>query len=55
MFTFNHFNFNVKNLEDSLRFYDEALGLKPCGKRKPLTAAIKSSSWVTVLRIFALS
>lgn len=29
MFTFNHFNFNVKNMEESLRFYDEALGLKP--------------------------
>ena len=29
MFTFNHFNFNVFDLERSLRFYDEALGLKP--------------------------
>ncbi|MBQ2959931.1 MAG: VOC family protein [Oscillospiraceae bacterium] len=29
MFTFNHFNFNVKNMEESLKFYDEALGLKP--------------------------
>ncbi len=28
MFTFNHFNFNVFDLERSLRFYDEALGLK---------------------------
>ena len=27
-FKFNHFNFNVKNLEKSLEFYDEALGLK---------------------------
>lgn len=27
MFTFNHFNFNVLNLEKSLRFYEEALGL----------------------------
>lgn len=29
MFTFNHFNFNVLSLERSLKFYDEALGLKP--------------------------
>lgn len=29
MFTFNHFNFNVRDLEASLRFYDQALGLKP--------------------------
>jgi len=27
-FTFNHFNFNVANLEKSLEFYDKALGLK---------------------------
>ena len=29
MFAFNHFNFNVKDMERSLQFYDEALGLKP--------------------------
>ena len=29
MFRFNHFNFNVLDLERSLRFYNEALGLKP--------------------------
>ena len=29
MFAFNHFNFNVLDLERSLRFYDEALGLRP--------------------------
>ncbi len=28
MYTFNHFNFNVLDLEKSLKFYDEALGLK---------------------------
>ncbi len=27
MFTFNHFNINVLDLERSLKFYDEALGL----------------------------
>ncbi len=29
MYAFNHFNFNVANLEVSLKFYEEALGLKP--------------------------
>ena len=29
MFAFNHFNFNVLDLDRSLRFYEEALGLKP--------------------------
>jgi len=29
MFRFDHFNFNVLNLEKSLAFYEEALGLKP--------------------------
>ena len=34
MFTFNHFNFNVTDLEKSLAFYKEALGLEPVGERK---------------------
>lgn len=29
MFLFNHYNFNVLDLDRSLRFYEEALGLKP--------------------------
>ena len=29
MFAFNHFNFNVLDLEKSLAFYDKALGLRP--------------------------
>lgn len=29
MFTFNHFNFNVKDLEKSLKFYKEALSMEP--------------------------
>lgn len=29
MIRFNHFNFNVLDLEKSLEFYDKALGLKP--------------------------
>jgi len=27
-YTFNHFNFNVRDLEKSLKFYEEAIGLK---------------------------
>ena len=34
MFTFNHFNFNVTDLDRSLAFYKEALGLEPVGTRK---------------------
>ena len=33
MFRFNHFNFNVLDLDRSLKFYDEALGLKPVRER----------------------
>ena len=35
MIKFNHFNFNVLDLERSLKFYDEALGLKPVREIKP--------------------
>ena len=41
MFTFNHFNFNVKNLEDSLKFYDEALGLKPVREKEAADGSYK--------------
>jgi len=33
MIKFNHFNFNVLDLEKSLKFYDEALGLKPAREK----------------------
>ena len=33
MLTFNHFNFNVSDLDKSLAFYQEALGLEPVGER----------------------
>lgn len=29
MFTFNHFNFNVSNMEKAVAFYKDALGLEP--------------------------
>lgn len=34
MFTFNHYNFNVTNLERSLAFYKEALGLEPVRQKE---------------------
>lgn len=34
MFTFNHFNFNVLDLERSLTFYKNALGLVPVSKKE---------------------
>ena len=33
-FAFNHFNFNVLDLDRSLKFYDEALGLKVVREKK---------------------
>lgn len=42
MVKFNHFNFNVLNLEKSLEFYEKALGLKPVRERMLLTAPL---SW----------
>lgn len=34
MLTFNHFNFNVSNLEKSLKFYKDALGLEPVRRKE---------------------
>ena len=34
MLTFNHFNFNVADMQTSLDFYKEALGLAPVGPGK---------------------
>ncbi|NLJ58693.1 MAG: lactoylglutathione lyase [Tissierellia bacterium] len=33
-FTFNHFNFNVLNLEKSIKFYEEALNLKEVRRKE---------------------
>lgn len=34
MICFNHFNFNVLDLDKSLKFYHDALGLKPVSKKE---------------------
>ena len=41
MYTFNHFNFNVLDLERSLKFYDEALGLKPVREKNAADGSFK--------------
>ena len=41
MLTFNHFNFNVLDLERSLKFYDEALGLKPVREKNAEDGSFK--------------
>ena len=41
MFSFNHFNFNVFDLERSLKFYDEALGLKPMREKNAADGSYK--------------
>lgn len=33
MLTFNHFNFNVADLDKSLQFYKDALDLEPVGRK----------------------
>ena len=34
MFAFNHFNFNVTDLERSIAFYHDALGLEPVHRKE---------------------
>ena len=34
IFSFNHFNFNVSDLDKSLAFYKEALGLEPVRRKE---------------------
>lgn len=41
MFKFNHFNFNVFDLEKSLKFYDDALGLKPVSEKEASDGSFK--------------
>ena len=41
MFAFNHFNFNVLNLEKSLDFYEKALDLKPVREKDAQDGSFK--------------
>ncbi|MGD9568141.1 MAG: VOC family protein [Sedimentibacter sp.] len=40
-FTFNHFNFNVLNLEKSMNFYKEALGLTEVKRKEAADGSFK--------------
>ena len=52
MIVFNHFNFNVLDLEKSLAFYKEALGLTPVRER---SARLCLCIWGMAYRIFLWS
>ncbi len=41
MVKFNHFNFNVLDLEKSLEFYEKALGLKPVREKNASDGSFK--------------
>lgn len=41
MFTFHHFNFNVLDLERSLRFYKDALDLTPVREKEAADGSFK--------------
>lgn len=41
MFKFNHYNFNVLDLQRSLKFYEEALGLKPVREKDAADGSFK--------------
>ncbi len=41
MFAFNHFNFNVLDLDRSLRFYHDALGLEPVRTKEASDGSFK--------------
>ena len=41
MVKFNHFNFNILDLDKSLDFYDKALGLKPVREHNAADGSFK--------------
>ena len=43
MFTFNHYNYNVLDLEKSMKFYEAALGLKEVRRKEA-----PDGSWILV-------
>ena len=48
MIEFNHFNFNVLDLEKSIAFYKEAIGLSVVREKDSSDGSFKSSISVTV-------
>ena len=39
-FQFAHYNYNVMDLDKSIKFYEEALGLKEVRRKKPRTEVL---------------
>ena len=54
-YKFNHFNFNVKNLDESIKFYNEALGLKEIRRKEASDGSFTIVSWATAAALFLLS
>ena len=54
MIQFNHFNFNVLNLEKSLKFYKDTLNLEPVREKRMLMAPSSWSILVTAPVTFSL-
>ena len=46
MIAFNHFNFNVLNLEKSLKFYKEALNLSIVKEKEAKDGSFKLVFWL---------
>lgn len=55
MFAFNHFNFNVTDLERSIAFYHDALGLEPVRRKEAADGTSSSRFWGTGKRSFSWS
>ena len=50
MIAFNHFNFNVLDLDKSLDFYKKALDLEPVREKTHPTGVLSSYFWETRLQ-----
>ena len=52
-FTMVHNNFNVRDLDKSIKFYEDALGLKPGRRIEPADGSLKSYIWKTAAVIIS--
>lgn len=55
MLTFNHFNFNVSDLERSIQFYRDALGLEEVRRKEAKDGSFTIVFWGTGRRTSAWS
>lgn len=54
-YKFNHFNFNVKNLDESIKFYNEALGLREIRRKEASDGSFTIAFWATAAELFRWS